>query len=302
MKKLITLAATCLSLGALVACGKGGEAKESKTEWTAEEKALISGKDGVLNFELPFYQAKLKVEASEEDGILYVTSERKATDKDVEAYIALLEEADYEEFDTQYGEDVGTDVLDFVEYKDDEFFVCFKNVPYQGSESVTNDVVAVGLTDDDTLVIAATVFYNYFDLNGGYQPGILGYTSHMEGWMANFGYTVGSVPWPSAEAFPEATQVDVLELSLLYPFTMGNVYSEEFCIGYDMFVIGASEAEYNDFVETVNAAVELSSSQGVLVGFIESEEGTTVVGVGSYIAEHEAFEFFCEVSPVEEAE
>ncbi len=307
MKKLITLATACLSLGALVACGKGGEEKETKTEWTDEEKAIIAGEDGVLEYELPFYQAKLSVEANEEDGILYLTSGRKATAEDVEAYVALLdsEEYGYEEFDTEHGEPVGEDVLDFVDYADEEFEIRFKNIPTSsGGESVSNDVVAVGLTSEGKLVIAATIFYNYLDLNSGFQPGILGYTSYMEGWMANFGYTAGSVLWPSQEDFAALEEVDIFEQTLLNPFTFGNIYSEEFGIGFDMYAFGVTEEEYNTFLAAEAELVEFQTVSGGKLGIIEGDEGTTKVIISDF-AEHKGvgyFEFVCMVFPVAETE
>lgn len=279
MKKFLLPIIAAMTLVGMVGCNKG-EAPETKTEWTTEELAIMTGDEGVLMGALPFYKAKFEVGFDEENGVLTLTSKRAATAKDVEDYCAVLEQAEYEEIDVSE---------DFFAELDE-----VKQYTKAYGDLVANDVVAVGL-DGTTLMVYATCYLVYFGLTpdgvisndpaNGYSFATFGaYALNWMGQMYGVQNITGKMPLPTFA--DTAGYWTMNEYTYAYPWTFGNICSEEFMVAFDMYLVGGTEAEMNNLVTTINAlGYAPQAKEGYTIFQRTTEEGVFTIIVDGYYEE-----------------
>lgn len=160
MKKLALLATSVLTLVGMVACGP----TESKTEWTTEEMALMTGDNGYLAEALPFYKAKFTVEEDDEIGAILLQGNRKASKKDVDNYVALLTKKSYKKAKLDNGD------TPFESYKNLATYT--KPIKSKGQATDYTTAVAVALDGDSNLVVYATIYLD-LGLDGMYYASII---------------------------------------------------------------------------------------------------------------------------------
>ena len=286
MKKLITLAAACLSLGALVACGKGSDTP-SKTDWTDAEKELISE----CTFRGLEFTPLLSSVEFDEDYENLVFSGKKATQKDIEALGTLLESKDYgfhEFVRGQYASYyLSDDLANCHEFSDDfdvvEYFrFASTKVPssYVGYGPFSFfDLVAIG-ADEETgnlVMVSAPMYMKFSYINLDYEgfsfysvdqeegDFLVEASGHLEEAFFDLfaldeeGET--SVFEEGVFAYPEADGSDyfgLLDYAYMFPWSRGNMLSSSYSYeaGFDILT---SEDSHDNLAE---ALVEAGFEEG----------------------------------------
>ena len=249
MKVLSKLFVAAFAVTLLAGC-KGG-----KSAWTEEEKKIF---EDYLYFELPIFAKKnLKASFDEAKGIVLITGDA-ATADDVKEYADLLSSKD-----NGYIKDdaVGEDLSDLISLKNG--VQLRKNKGNYAAE----DVVAVGLDKDGKFTVAATITFSYWGMDSLYSGAFYGFTQQFtyadlceaSDEMFEMGnayvddndqdvytYQAGDFVYIEENANWEA--FGITEYNYLWPWTNGNVYSEDFLPMCEYTFVGASADEKTAFV------------------------------------------------------
>lgn len=249
MKVLSKLFVAAFAVTLLAGC-KGG-----KAEWTEEEKKLF---EDYLYFELPIFAKKnLKASFDETNGVILISGDA-ATEDDIKEYAGILASKDNGYIkDDAVAEDLG----DFLSIKNGYQFR--KNKGNYAAE----DVVAFGLDKDGKFAMAATITFTYFagdSLESGNFYGFSEQFSYNDlcdasDEMFEIGNAVVNDAGEDVNTFnagdfvyieenPAWEAFGVTEYNYVYPWTFGNVYSEEFLPMCEYTFVGATADEKAAFV------------------------------------------------------
>ena len=255
MKVLSKLFVAAAAVTLLAGC-KGG-----KSAWTEEEKKIF---EDYLYFELPIFAKKnLKASFDETNGVVLAVGDA-ATEDDVKEYVALLTNKDNGYIKDDY---VGEDLGDFLSLKN------ATQLRKNKGNYAAEDVVAVGLDKDGKLTVAATVTFCYWGIDSlvsGYFYEFSSQFSYADLKEANdemfemgnayvddndqdvYTFEAGDFVYPEENAAWEG--FGITEYNYVYPWTFGNVYSEDFLPMCEYTFAGGTADDKAGFVADLEEA------------------------------------------------
>ena len=255
MKKLTLLVMAASSIALLAGC------RSSKADWTEAEKKIFS--DYLVAESLPIYdKGNLTATFDEANGIIVAVG-NVATADDIKAYAEILtsKENGYVE-----DESLGEDVLELYDLAEARQF-------RKESEYVVSDVVVIGLDkkNENKLTVLATASWMTFGIDSLYSGSFFDYSKFVSQLMSydelmeyndqifTYGNTIDDGSKDGKETFQagdfvypkEILSCEVLgitEYTYVFPFTMGNIYSEYFGVMMEYTYGGATSTDHASYL------------------------------------------------------
>jgi len=149
--------------------------KETKTDWTDEEKTLMAK---YLDEPVPFYKAAFEVSEPAEEDCIILVSGRHCGEEDLEEFETVLEDAGF----LYNGNAINDDFAAF--YANWETIYTFekRSVNDKGEDLCDVEIINFGLDEEGYLVVYATMYLNFFaELGNGNQVYLMGYFDQLAG-------------------------------------------------------------------------------------------------------------------------